>query len=405
MSDGLGTQTKMFGELILLIRNEGDAADARELAESVLKDWPIDSRPELLEITPNEPNEAQAHQADVAWLYAGSDAFPLFDALERVESWHMPAMLSRRNETLTAGDSMHEGVVVGPPSTPPESLRMILQALISQCGLISQLEQDLAVSHRYQKGLIAQIDKFDEEMQLATRMQKLFIPKSLPTLDGVHFDVMFQPAGYVSGDIYDVQKISENEVSFFVADAVGHGAPAALMTMFIKQSLQLAEHTPEGKIARSPDVVLRQANSDILSRQLETFRFATVVCGTYNIATQQLRLAHAGHPPPYLLHVNGEIKTIELEGPLLGIFEDEPFELTTIELGFGDRILFYSDGFEVAFGDPDNPMNAEYVKELHALRQGTLEDAIDHLKYKLSQQSGSLNQLDDLTVLIMDITA
>jgi sigma-B regulation protein RsbU (phosphoserine phosphatase) len=242
-------------------------------------------------------------------------------------------------------------------------------------------------------------------MQLAARMQKLFITTNLPKPDGVHFGVLFQPAGYVSGDIYEVQQVTEGEVSFFVADVVGHGAPAALMTMFIKQSLQLSELGENGKQARSPADVLRQANSDILSRQLEIFRFATVICGTYNIKTQQLHLAHVGHPPPFLLHVNGEIETIEFDGPLLGIFEDEPFELTTLELGIGDRLLLYSDGFEVALGDPDTPMNIDYVNELHALRRGKLDDAMEYLQYKLSKQAGSLIQLDDLTVLIMDVTA
>jgi serine phosphatase RsbU (regulator of sigma subunit) len=43
-----------------------------------------------------------------------------------------------------------------------------------------------------------------------------------------------RPAGYVSGDLYDVMRLDEKHVGFYMADAVGHGMPAALLTMFMK---------------------------------------------------------------------------------------------------------------------------------------------------------------------------
>ena len=57
----------------------------------------------------------------------------------------------------------------------------------------------------------------------------------------MHFHTLFRPAGYVSGDLYDVARLDERRIGFYVADAVGHGMPAALLTMFIKHALVTKE--------------------------------------------------------------------------------------------------------------------------------------------------------------------
>lgn len=396
----------MYGELLLLIREEACASDAQALADRMLATWPEHEQPpEIQHLRPDQIN-GSLNGADAVWCYcAGEEGRSgVYDLLEQLEPYHTPMLLTRDPETLSPGSMLQDGVVVGPKNTDPLLLRVILQSLMSQSGLIHQLKQDLTVSQRSQIGLTTQVDKFDTEMQLAAKMQKLFLPKELPAPKGARFSVLFRPAGYVSGDIYDIQQADDEHVSFFVVDAVGHGASAALMTMFVKQSLQLRDHSESGRRAVLPDEALRRVNADIIRRQLETFRFATVCCGCYHLPTRRLMLAHAGHPPPFIFRKNGDIETISLDGPLLGIFEDEPFELRTIQMQPGDRLLMYSDGFEVAFGDPDQPMNANYVQELHALRHGTQQQALAELTLKLDRASGSLNQLDDLTVLIMDAT-
>ncbi len=270
---------------------------------------------------------------------------------------------------------------------------------------VHQLEQEMDFAQRLQSNLVNQVQKLDEEMQLAAKMQKLFLPKKLPQIPGLDFHVLFQPAFYVSGDIYDVQKIGSHDVSFFIADAVGHGAPAAMMTMFLKHALTLSESIVGQDVVISPEKILAGVNADILERDLDTFNFATICIGSYNTQTRVLRLAHSIHPPPIIIKVNGDIQSIELQGPMLGVTDEDPFELTTLTLEVGDRLLLHSDGFELAFGNPDEPMNPDYIQELYAMKKGTATEAIIELKKRIDQQVGSLNQLDDLTVLIMDVTA
>jgi len=315
----------------------------------------------------------------------------------------MPSMLSRAGESHPIGCAFREGVVIGPPDAGPEQLRLLLSTLLCQSQMLRQIKDELNITRRHQAGLLTQIGQLDEELRLAARIQRQFLPSVLPELGGVRCDVMFRPVGYVSGDIYDVQRLDENHIGFYVADAVGHGVPAALLTMFIKQALRGRESNGKGYRIVPPDEVMSRLNRDLISRQSSSTQFVTVCYGTLNVMTRELQLARGGHPPPFLLGSGGEIRPLEPEGPLLGVFEDEPFELMKCTLDHGDRLLIYSDGFELAFGDETLVNDGRHIAALHAMRNGSLEQAVLDLEATLDAQAGSLHQRDDLTALMVDI--
>jgi len=85
------------------------------------------------------------------------------------------------------------------------------------------------------------------------------------------------------------------------------------------------------------------------------------------------------------------------------------FEQVTFELHEGRRLLMYTDGFEVAFPNPDAQgrrlriPTTNYLGRL--LRVGEdgpgydLEERMAALEAALDQQAGSLHQADDVTAL------
>ncbi len=127
---------------------------------------------------------------------------------------------------------------------------------------IDALRGELDQHHRRDRALHGQMDRLDEEMRLAARLQRDFLPKTLPEVGRVRFRALFRPAGYVSGDLYDVQRLDEDHVGFYLADAVGHGMPAALLTMFLKRALTTKEITPGG---------YRLLDTQFVTGHLETF--------------------------------------------------------------------------------------------------------------------------------------
>jgi serine phosphatase RsbU (regulator of sigma subunit) len=186
----------------------------------------------------------------------------------------------------------------------------------------------------------------DEQLRLAHRLQMDFLPRRMPDINGGRFAARLKPAAWVAGDFYDIFRLDERHIGFYVADAVGHGMPAALLTVFVKKSLQTKRIEGKRYELISPDEALRLLNVDLLSAELQEAPFITMLYGIYNEATRECTYARGGHPRPLLLDNKGEIRTLDGDGPLLGIFPEAKFEVATERLQAGDRLIFYTDGAE-----------------------------------------------------------
>ncbi|RKY05922.1 MAG: hypothetical protein DRP66_09845, partial [Planctomycetota bacterium] len=86
-------------------------------------------------------------------------------------------------------------------------------------------------------------NELTEQLKMAGHVQRNFLPRRLPNLKNVRWASLFLPADWVSGDMYDVARLDEQHIGFYVADAVGHSIPAALLTMFLKQAIKMRETT------------------------------------------------------------------------------------------------------------------------------------------------------------------
>jgi serine phosphatase RsbU (regulator of sigma subunit) len=288
----------------------------------------------------------------------------------------------------------------------PDRLCAILRGLLHEHRRVSELRRELAFRERFHGGLRGEISKMHEELQLAAMVQQEFLPRELPCLHGVSFGALWRPAHYVSGDIYEVARLDEDHVGFFIADAVGHGVPAALMTMVICRSLLPKE--VEGNTYRliPPSEVLARLNDDMIRRRSRSSRFATAVYATLNCRTREMTIAGAGHPPPLLLHEDGSVDEIETSGGLLGVFADELYGQVEVKLGAGDSVLLYSDGFEQAFpraesqGYEQRLPTTQYLDEFRQL--AALDDPSRMVKAiadRVDVQRGSLHPTDDLTLV------
>lgn len=282
---------------------------------------------------------------------------------------------------------------------------------------IAQIERHLELVQREVDGLRCELDlmrrrddalsyhlrRLDDELRLAARLQRDFLPKSFPQLGGVRLDVLYRPAGYVSGDLYDVVRLDERRLGFYVADAVGHGMPPALLTMFLKNALVTKEVTADGYRLLDPAEGMGRLNRALIGQNLSHATFATAVYGTIDTTTNEVRLAKAGHPAPLLLRADGGVEWVEPSGSLLGIFPDEPFEVSTFRLAAGDRLFVYTDGVEVAFGNDAQADATRWRKELVRSRHLPAGELLGEFARLIDAEGGGVEPRDDLTVLTMEV--
>lgn len=396
------------------------AALADPFIEAVLSHWPggwpavryleaqdVLSKPDLLD------------NAHAVWIVMDRqesfrEAVSPYELIALVQDRQIPAMISRPDERVPVACSVQAGVVAAPFDASPQVCCAVLQALASQAQALRDLQTEIRLLRLEQQGLSGQIDRMDEELRLAARLQREFLPARLPQIAGVEFYCLFRPASYVSGDIFDICRLDENHVGLFIADAVGHGVPAALLTVYIKQSLRLKEigrHFAKNYRLVPPNEVLAKLNHDMGQLQTDSVRTATAWYGLLNIQTRVLQYARAGHPMPLVFRPDGSWRYLESAGALLGVFPEEEFELASVQLEPGERLFLYSDGFETAFPKARAGLQAhglandQYVQEFRQLASGPLEQAINRLVNHLDQQAGSLNQVDDLTVVCVSFTS
>src|SRR4051812_16087294 len=185
--------------------------------------------------------------------------------------------VARPSMRLVQGD---EDVAARPPLTTAISVLDQLGGLQDE---IQTLHAEINGLRRRDETLRFYMHRLDEELRLAARIQQDFLPKFLPQVGPVHFHTLFRPAGYVSGDLYDVMRLDEDHVGFFVCDAVGHGMPAALLTMFIKRALVTKEIYNSGYRLLDPCETLKRLNDALVEQNLSQATYATAMYGIVNV--------------------------------------------------------------------------------------------------------------------------
>ncbi len=270
---------------------------------------------------------------------------------------------------------------------------------------IQNLRMELAAARKLGAGNKVASDDLGEEMRLAARLQRDFLPRRLPEVGASRFAVLYRPASWVSGDIYDVVRLDETHVGFYVADAVGHGMPAALLTMFIKKALQTKRIVGNTYQIVPPHASLAELNSDICQQNLPSCQFCTAVYCVLDVSDLMLTYTCAGHPEPILIHDNGKVESLASSGSLLGVFPDERFESKQKQLVPGDRLLLHTDGADIALNlrpkDSLKPMEDTFAHWVHMPRDEMLLELAGRLD---AERHDSRNE-DDATVLLMDLAA
>jgi len=294
------------------------------------------------------------------------------------------------------------GALQTTPDVSPGELTDQLSAVHTMVPTIDRLRGELCMLRRSRAGVDKRLEILDEEMRLAARLQRDFLPRRMPDIGGVQFGVMFRPAGWVSGDIYDVARLDETHVGFYVVDAVGHGMPAALLTMFIKKSLQTKHIVGHSYEIVPPNESLAELNDDICSQNLSSCQFCTAIYCVLDTATMELSYARAGHPEAILLRADGSVETLAAEGALLGIFPEAEFECSRIQLREGDRVVLYTDGVEDAIVQPEADGD-EFVNRVATLLGTPQDEMLLQVTAWIDGNIENTHEDDDVTMMLVDL--
>jgi serine phosphatase RsbU (regulator of sigma subunit) len=189
------------------------------------------------------------------------------------------------------------------------------------------------------KRALAQLER---EQEMARRVHRTLLPKSLPQVGNARFEVCLRPRS--GGDFHDVRRLDKHHVGFFVGEVVGAGAnTGSLLGVFVQQSLMLKEITGSSYRIVPPDEVLTAVNRQLLALNLDDLPLVAMLVGVLNVDTGAVALARAGLPPAVHIPASGTPNVWSVPGPFLGT-SDTTYQAISRTLAPGDRLLIGTDG-------------------------------------------------------------
>jgi sigma-B regulation protein RsbU (phosphoserine phosphatase) len=241
------------------------------------------------------------------------------------------------------------------------------------------------------------LSTIENELALAREIQTSILPTGIPQMTSLNISAVYRPMTAVAGDFYEFIPVDEHRVGFLVADASGHGVPAALIASMIKVAMQSLVHC-----AHRPGEVLTGLNR-ILSGQMRS----QLVSAAYLWLDMRNGIAlysAAGHPPLFRWR-QGSLERIDSNGILIGVVREADYPVCEIPFDLGDRFLLYTDGItepENAAGDSFGDREFEEVVRRNQSRS-TSELSEDLLAGVRRWQPPSVTQQDDITLIVIDV--
>ena len=332
--------------------------------------------------------------------------FREFDDLLRILDSRRIATLILSDSTASATDDPRSLLETVSRNISADELRGRLAMIGRYHGLVQRLEQELHNMEKLSKRLNLHFRDIDQEMRLAGRLQRDFLPNTRQPIGNIRFASVFRPASWVSGDMFDIFRIDEKHSGIYIADAVGHGMAAGLLTMFIKRAIVPKRIDAMGYAVLGPSEIIAVLNEALAEQSLPQCQFVTACYALINHETLEFQFARGGHPYPILITRDGIVSEMKTPGGLLGLFKGEDFPIHHSTLRRGDKIIFHTDGIELGFPSTDAPTQslAPHLQFLEQHASMPIDELMACMERHLDGQDGSLHPADDVTLLGIEVT-
>jgi len=240
-----------------------------------------------------------------------------------------------------------------------------------------------------------QRSELEDLFEQARAIQMSLLPPGAHAFEGYDLFAQSAPAQSVGGDLYDYLPVSPGVLGLAVADASGHGLPAALqardvgvgLRMGVEQDLRLS-------------TLFRRLNR-VIHRSGLSSRFISLIFIELE-ANGTLTYINAGHPPGLLIDEKG-ITEFDVGGMVLGPDPDSTFKLGYGHIDRGAALVLYSDGvIERGLGYGMEPFGLKGLKRwLKDARKQPAEAAVRELFERLAAHCPGKPFEDDVTVMLV----
>ena len=284
-------------------------------------------------------------------------------------------------------------------------------------GRIHVAERIISLQRRVAEGareLREKNEQMEKDLKMAHELQMALLPQQFPSIprgappteSAIKFSSFYYPMAAVSGDFFTINRLSDTAVAVFIADVMGHGVRAGLITTMISALVERFSAT-----AADPAVMLTKINRNLFAI-LKNTHSDLFVTGFYLVADasrSRILYANAGHPAPLLLHrVRGELESISSNGgngPALGLFDEARYRNCECPMAVDDFIMLFTDGlFEVEADDDKIYSRERLVAAVRERVRLPSAKMLAELFGEIRLFSKSTEFSDDVCLVGMDVT-
>ncbi|MFI0242192.1 SpoIIE family protein phosphatase [Streptomyces sp. NPDC016845] len=187
---------------------------------------------------------------------------------------------------------------------------------------------------------------YERQRKVAETMQRHLLPQ-LPTVPGVEMWARYVPApdaSAVGGDWYDAFALADGDHALAIGDVVGHDLDAAAGMAQVRNMLRAFAWSRAGAAPSAIVSQLDEAVRHIAEASMATMTLARLAVGEED-GLWRLQWTNAGHPPPLLVHHDGQARYLtDAHGLLLGTGITKARPDAVAVLPPRSTLVLYTDG-------------------------------------------------------------
>ena len=260
-----------------------------------------------------------------------------------------------------------------------------------------------------------------KDLETAQMVQETLFPKPDRHQDILRVSGYSISASETGGDWWGHYSTGDGVEYVFIADAMGHGVPAALVTAVAYSScMTLAHMLQDARQIYTPSQILQRVNR-VLYEAVEGKISMTFFAMMVDYHKGEITFANAGHNLPILIPADPKDKRIKrrvksldkispyapislsAKGTILGVESNAQFKEKSMRLKPGDKFFLFTDGL-IECKSPDGGMWGRKV--LLEKLMGFCEGSPEEIKTKVVNEAfsffGDVPRDDDLTVVVVE---
>ena len=242
-------------------------------------------------------------------------------------------------------------------------------------------------------------ERIRKELELAAEMQSMLVPSSLPCNDMYDVSAVYKPHIEVGGDYYDFFELPDGRVLFCMADVSGKGLSAAFLMSNFQASLNALFRYVNPPLQEAVHLLNERVMTSAMGE-----KYITLFIALFDRSTRKLRYINCGHPPPVLVHPNGQSELLTLGSIGVGMWDQIPrIQEGELTLDPGSLILCYTDGLIEQENEDDEAFGEHRLAELGRsfvmAASGTADQLNADILKAFDRFRGTRGYIDDTALL------